>query len=224
VTELAASLVYTGTKIVADDRMRIFVVCLLAAPALAAPIPDEAKFVGWSEPADGVRVRLTTAKVKYKVGEPLKLTLELCEVAGKNRLLAEPELEPIISYPRSHPYRSDDFPWVITADRVGGNPKVLWDRRATGRKDAAEVRLAAGTTYRVEITTLPPGTEPPPDRAREKGEPQLEVLEFAAAGESGAYSLRATYARPAGLRRDAAGDNSWPARIETPAVRIEIVE
>lgn len=203
--------------------MRALAVCLLAAPALAAPIPDDAKFAGWSAPADGVRARLTSARAKYKVGEPLRLTLELCEVGGRNRLLAAPEFMPMIAYPKSHPFGDHDFPWVVTADRVGGNPQVLWARQAVVRRAAEEVRLSRGATYRVEIATLPRGAEPPPDRPREKGEPRREALELAVA-DAGAYLLRATFTRPPGPKVDPAGDDWWPARLDTPAVRVELVE
>jgi hypothetical protein len=65
------------------------------------------KDASWSEPADGVRARLTSAKARYRVGEALRLTLELEEPGGRARSLDAPRFLPMISYPGSHPYGAD---------------------------------------------------------------------------------------------------------------------
>jgi hypothetical protein len=206
--------------------MSRLVVCLLAVPGLAAaaPIPEVVADRDWSAPADGVRARLTTAQARYRVGESVRLTLELQEVGGRDRRLDPPRLMPVISYPGSHPYREHDFPWVVSCDRDGGNPKVFWNRRQTARTLDHNVRLARGGTYRVEITALPAGTEPPPDRPMKEGEPRRETVEFMAAREPGTYRLRATFTRPAEPDRRP-GPADWTARrLRTPDVRVEVVE
>ena len=91
------------------------------------------------------------------------------------------------------------------------------------RQVDADVHLARGRTYRVDITALPAGTERPPDRPQRLGEPQWETVEFVGAREPGVYFLRATYARPAGPERRSGPDDWTGRRLRTPDVRVEIV-
>jgi hypothetical protein len=146
------------------------------------------------------------------------------DVGGRARRLDAPRLMPVISYPRNHPFGDHEFDWVISCDREGGNPKVLWGRRTVARALDRDVRLPRGGTYRVDVTALPAGAERPPDQPRRAGEPQRETVEFLAAREPGAYRLRATYTRPAAPGRQP-GPDDWAARrLQTPDVRVEVGE
>src|SRR5262245_13984887 len=80
----------------------IFLLSCLATmvPAAPAPFPRERKPTDtqqWSQPVEGLRVRLLPARTIYRVGEPIVFMLEIQNVSGSTLLVEEPDLPSTIS-------------------------------------------------------------------------------------------------------------------------------
>src|SRR5262245_52130156 len=80
-----------------------------AAPA-PFPRPNPADEKSWSQPVDGLRFRLVAPKTRLRVGEPIRLVLEIQNVGKGPAILEDPELLPMICPPGEHPFGNSFFP------------------------------------------------------------------------------------------------------------------
>lgn len=162
---------------------------------------------------EGVRARLLSPKESYQVGKPLVLTLEIQNVSAAEVSLDEPQLMPLISYPRSHPYRKHSYPWVITCETPESPPHILWGARAARDRVPAQLRLEPGVTHRVEIIGVSLREEIDLDRPRKRGQQQREEVQFVGADDPGVYLFKATFAlRAAGEQKGAGRASVWKRR------------
>src|SRR5262245_59529784 len=116
-------------------------------PAAPAPLPRVRKpreTGGWSKPVDGLRVRLVARQRCFRVGDAVRLMLELQNVSDKPLEIEDPELWPSIS-------GSGRSGWAIIGqkrDRQLREHEVIdqWKGASTS------TRLRPGATLRIEIT------------------------------------------------------------------------
>jgi hypothetical protein len=162
---------------------------VLTAPASAAPapLPREKRLAEahpWSAPVDGLRVRLVAPQKRYRVGETIRLVLEIQNVSGSPITLVGPRLFPVIT-DKIRPG------WGITAKEVG---KDLYDATLTaGRPRGALRRLGAGATFRVEVAAGGELAERLRRGVKRDDESRLEGLYCRASEMPGVYEFRATY-------------------------------
>jgi hypothetical protein len=200
-----------------------FSLCAGALPP-DAPKKDAPTAPGpaWSKPIDGVRARLVSAKDKYKVGEPIVLKLELENVSDRKRVITEPDLMPVISYPGSHPYEKHRFTWIITGEVPGRQVAILWATRETVHRTPSLRPLKPGEIHRLEITATAQVKERGPNRPKKAGDPQRVNVQFVGGNQPGIYLLRTGH-RPQPMERP--GADVWEsAGIEVPMIQIEIVK
>jgi hypothetical protein len=197
----------------------VFLPALL--PAAPAPLPRQnrrAEPGGWSQTVDGLRVRLLAPRTRYRVGETVRLVLEIQNVSDKARAIDEPDLSPSIHDPRSAPAG-----WSITSERRADRDELRRDRRLVwvAKKPLSGVTLlGAGRTLRIEIDAGRDVIEKA-RAAREKDEPRKEELYYPDASEPGVYDLRAAFTL--GSRKEVAHKGGWPGQpLTTPPVRIEL--
>lgn len=181
----------------------------------------------WSKPVEGLRIRLLSAKEKYRVGESLVLTLEVQNVSKGPLLLETPQVMPVISYPGSNPFGKGTFPWVITCEVPNAATCILWSRRQALRSASDLNRLAPGETLRLRIDTLPMNKEFEADRIRKAGEPVRVQAHFVGTNFPAVYLLRTTFRRgdKEAIRDDGTGPRHWTGKLlEAPVVRIEVIK
>lgn len=191
------------------------------------PQPVAGSREAWSEPVEGLRARLLTAKAQYKVGESLELTLEVQNVSKGPLLLETPQVMPVISFPGSNPYGKGTFPWVITCEVPNSATCILWGGRQMLPSAPDLNRLSPGETLRLRIDTLAMHKEFEADRIRKAGEPVRVQAHFVGTNEPAVYLLRATFRRPEkeAKREEGRGPRYWSGeRLEAPVVRIEVVK
>jgi hypothetical protein len=193
-------------------------VLLAVLPALAtaapAPLPRATKSSepgGWSKPVEGLRVRLLAPQTRYRVGETIRLVLEIQNVSGGALVIEEPDLHRVVSG------READG-WAITSERRG---------KGRDRKEVEELkrardlrRLAAGATLRIEIEARGGGEVKELEKLIEEGPRRLD-LHFPDGDVPGDYDFRVTFAR--GRRKLISG--GWNGdSLTSPPVRIELVK
>src|SRR5262245_42397178 len=116
---------------------------LLSAAPSPLPRPKKQETGGWSQPVDGLRVRLLAPRTRYRVGDAVRLALELQNVSGSPLVIEEPELWPAV-FVRGVPER-----WAISAERLGEARRVTVKRQCN--LPGPLRRLDAGATLRIEI-------------------------------------------------------------------------
>jgi hypothetical protein len=191
-------------------------------PAAPAPLPRQKRRAepgGWSQTIDGLRVRLLAPRTRYRVGETVRLVLEIQNVSDRQRAIEEPHLSHAIQDPRSAPGG-----WAITSERRADKEgwrrrrgRELWDE---AKRSPERTKLPAGQTLRIEIEAT--------DELRykklverEKDEPRKEELYYPDASGPGVYDLRATFTPE--TRRRRVREGGWPGQpLTTPPVRIEL--
>src|SRR5262245_17447043 len=96
-------------------------------PAAPAPLPREKRHAepgGWSQTVDGLRVRLLAPQNRYRVGETVRLVMEIQNASDRPRSLEEPDLSYAVSDPRSAPVG-----WSITSERRAEKDELRRDQR-----------------------------------------------------------------------------------------------
>lgn len=190
-------------------------------PAAPAPFVREKKPEpgGWSKPVDGIRVRLVAPQTRYRVGEEIRLVLEIQNVSGGTLAIEEPELYPLVS-------RQATPGWTITSKREGRH-RAREEEDVLLKRLGALRRLAGGATLRVEITAKGGEEMKQQEALAEDEEPRRQELYFPDGDVPGVYQFRVTYSRgPRGkakVFRDL--EEGWnPDLLESPPVRIELVK
>jgi hypothetical protein len=199
----------------------IFLPALL--PAAPAPLPRQKRTPdggGWSSTINGLRVRLVAPQTRYRVGETVRLVLEVQNVSDRALTIEEPGLSHSIRDPES----ARDG-WAITSELKAGKGelrrvqhRVLWERK---QRAGEFVKLRAGGTLRIEIEAARELSEKRL-ALRRKDEARKEQLYYPDASEPGVYELRASF-RPSPRALDDESARGWPGQaLKTPPVRIEI--
>src|SRR5262249_41415601 len=134
-------------------RVALLLLTLSAlATAAPAPLPREKRLAEphpWSAPVDGLRIRLMAPQTRYRVGDTVRLVLEIQNVSGSTLTLEKPRLSRFID-PPSYGSRG----WAITAEKLDRGDGLEKDQRmlgAEGMELVNLVRLEAGGTLRIEI-------------------------------------------------------------------------
>jgi hypothetical protein len=195
------------------------------APAAPAPFPRERREAdagGWSRPVDGLRVRLVAHSMRYRLGETVRLTLEIQNVGTSVVAIEDPRLSRSISTPRN-----SSLGWAITCERAsesGRSDRHLRDEIKPLRTVRGVVRLAAGETLRIEIHAKHGSREQESLKLLEEGEPRQENLYFSGAAAPGRYELRASF-RHDPRQREEVIKQAWSGKaLTSPPVRIELHE
>jgi hypothetical protein len=185
-----------------------------AAPAPLARESRRAEPGGWSKPVDGLRVRLIAPQTRYRVGDTVRLVLEIQNVSGSALAFEEPYLGWSISDRAA-------AGWSITCERHGRNacPREAFKEL----KRLSEWRkLPAGRTLRVEITAKAELEEKKLERARGEDESCHQELSFPDGDTAGVCVLRARFT-PEQERRREVIRGGWGANsLVSPPVRIEL--
>jgi hypothetical protein len=187
-------------------------VVLLGALTMGAAPPAEGKRTqgeqpspvvgGWSQPADGLRMRLISKKAAYAAGEALALRLEIQNVTQQTVAFVEPEFQPELTLPGAPIYGKDaGYAWVVSADPVGRRIHIRWATQARKRMTPRARLVRPGATHLVEITA--PGRRERQDkliteldRLDEPPRPQKATLYFGlGAADGGQYRLVASFDR-----------------------------
>jgi hypothetical protein len=212
-------------------RRAIFLLAFLPALAQAAPAPfprerKDADARGWSKPVDGLRVRLVAQRARYRVGEAVRLTLEIQNVGDSVLVMEDPHLSRSISTPGD-----SSLGWAITCERASESGRL--DKRLHKvRKEIEElrrmrdlIRLAAGEILRIEIHAEHGKlAEQKMKKLLEDGEPRQEDLRLSDADTPGVYELRATFRRDSRVR-EVVHKRAWSGKaLTSPPVRIELHE
>ena len=204
------------------------VVALGQAGRASVPVPIVAtvETPAWSEPVAGLRVRFSSAKDRYKVGEDLGLRLEIQNVSQRALAFTPPEFLPIISAPGEHPFdKNHGIPWVVTAKPIDHAICILWAGKETLRRESTLRSLRPGEIHAVEITGVSgrrkEGLAKEKEKSREN-EPQRETIDFAYGHFSGRYRLQVEYRdRKKEQRKEQSG--SWQGkRLLTAPIEILI--
>jgi hypothetical protein len=193
------------------------------APAAPAPFPRERRDPDartWSKPVDGLRVRFVALRTNYRVGETVRLMLEIQNVSDAP-LTTFPNLNRSVSNPGAAPSG-----WAITCERT-----VAYERLTQAAKEIEEltrlcepVRLPAGAILRIEIRANSGKLAERNVQLLEEGEPRRENLYFSAADTPGVYELRATFRREP-RKRDYTHKLAWSGKaLMSPPVKIELHE
>jgi hypothetical protein len=201
-----------------------FLLTVLPALAVAAPAPfprerRDADAHGWSKPVDGLRVRLLAHKKSYRVGETVRLTLEIQNVGDSRLVLEEPHLSRSIDAP------GQSFGWAITCESARDSGRA--DERALDRIRKIQpmrdlVRMSAGEILRIEILAKHGDRQLEKLKLLADDEPRQEELYFSEADAPGVYELRATFRRSPRVWRET-NKRAWSApALTSPPVRIAL--
>ena len=193
------------------------------APAAPAPFPRERRDPDahvWSKPVDGLRVRLVAHGTRYRLGDTVRLTLEIQNVSNSELFLDDPHLRHTVSpsAPRG---------WAITGVRAAGSgqrEKSLHKQLAEVGRRLDAVRLRPGQTHRIEIHAAT-GLHEAKMELLDEGQPRRQDTYFSDAHAPGLYELRATFRREARKWGSAVKKGWWPGdTLESLPVRIELHE
>jgi hypothetical protein len=204
--------------------------------------PPRTMHLNWSEPIDGVRVRLICVHPVVRVGQSIELSFKL-ENCGKHwRSVQLPMVRTLIvgadqpSQPNAVPGRAGDL--VITAEPLDRAGKVQFSQPLIGLRGFPTYSVAPGKLIWVTITAAAPGPAMQmargPQFAGRGGNVIMHVREttqFPGLNRPGRYRLTASYsaADPAldapqqQLQLGADPSNLWVGRIESPAIDIEVL-
>jgi len=156
----------------------------------------------WSQPADGLRVRLVSAKPVYATGEALSLRLEIQNVTKGTIAFVEPDLQPELTLPGAPIYeKGSEYAWQVTAEPVGGRIFIRWMTHGRKRMMARARLVRPGASHIIEIAApvrrerqdkllkkLEPLDEPP--------QPQKVTLYFGLGlVDAGQYRIKASFDR-----------------------------
>jgi len=195
----------------------LFLLLPALATAAPAPLPREQRHPepgGWSKPVDGLRVRLLSPQTRYRVGDAVRLVLEIQNVSGSDLAIEEPHLHGSISGRAA-------AGWSIVGERDGreGCP-----REAALEKllESAWHNLEAGRTLRIEIAaTGGEAKELKKELLRDEDEPRRQDLYFPDGDRAGVYVLRVAFTPERG--REVVRRGGWGAKsLVSPPVRIEL--
>lgn len=119
-------------------------------PAQQARGPER----GWGETAGGLRMRLTAEPLKVQAGQPVRVTVELTSVSGRNLAVTVPTLLPVVSAPGNHPYDVDHGRnLVIHATPTSGQViHVCWQKRQLQSPARQLCQLEPGGSLLLDVT------------------------------------------------------------------------
>ena len=201
---------------------------LLFLPALAtaapAPLPREQRHPepgGWSKPVDGLRVRLVPRRTYYRVGETVRLMLEIQNVSGSALLVEEPEMFQVTTDPTVKPHG-----WAITSTKLKENGQA--DNRRRMQTDEMRPmgklsRLGSGESLRIEIYAGSGSLlARPVSESIEDRESRQQHLYFSDMNTRGVYDFRATFIRET-RQMQLCNEEVWFGKeLTSPPVRIEL--
>jgi hypothetical protein len=192
------------------------------APAAPAPFPRErrAADAGWSQVVDGLRVRLVAAKKSYRVGETVRLTLEIQNVRGSALAIEEPYLSRLVCDPAE-----TTNGWAITCEKrfeCQHNPRVRSRPIEVMKRVDSYALLPPGGTLRIEVRAQSGRLLEEMRRARKKGESRQERLYLSDADEPGAYEFRLTFRRDPDRRQAVVNKGWYGDALTSPPVTIEL--
>jgi hypothetical protein len=200
---------------------------LTALPALAtaapAPFPRERKAadVGWSKPVDGLRVRMVAHKASYRVGETIRLTLEIQNVRDTAMAIEDPYLSGMVRDPAS-----TQSGWSVTCEKrveCLHNPHERFKMLEELKRVDSYTLLAAGEKLRIEVRAQGGRLlEARKERARRRGEPIQARLYLSDADEPGVYEFRLTFRRDERLRERVLTKGWYGDAVTSPPVTIEL--
>jgi hypothetical protein len=205
-------------------RATLALLCLaglsLAAPA---PLPQRPKrgeeSYPWGGAGGGLRMRLVPADRRARVGEPVRLYLEVQNVSGRQLIADVPVLPSYVDREQDDPPSG----WGVRAARVGSErERVMVTRRVQMKLVRELYRFAPGQTLRCAITLSSDHGERRADERVREDEDRKAQMYFRGAAAPGTYEFRVTFRRPPINRRQQEG--VWDGDgLDSPPVRVEVV-
>jgi hypothetical protein len=211
---------------VKEHTMQTITACVAIATifsplALTAGASKHAVEGKWSEPVEGVRVRLSSKKAKYAPGEAIKLTFELHNKTDEKLHLPEPQFLPLIWHAGEHPYDRDAYRWAVNLETPGRKVHIFWDRRQTALSLSSHTLLPPGSVYVVEIEAQSNPTEEL-RKQRKRGEPQRETLEWVPGKDAGRFLLQVHFQAAKDLVMS--GRFGRILELRTPKIEIQVAK
>jgi hypothetical protein len=218
-------------------KQSICLICwcvLLSTVGCLGPSPvtteSRAKYeYAWSEPVDGVKVRIFPTRTMFQTNDTLRFRLEFQNVSGSSLAFPIPQIMPVMAPPGNHPFKDDSpFTCVLTARPEDGDASILFAAREPLLWEQEMCFLKPNGILRVNISC--------PDVLKEREDKEMGVAEeaslvqheaqlsFGLGHDVGRYEVAGWHEYP---RKPDEVDiplvgNVWTGKIEFPCVVVTV--